>query len=407
MTKKEFTSDIDKIRASRMRLILSNTSEFTFFAHLATKFELVPGNHVRGLFTDGHRLIYNQQEIEKLPDKIIDFLLARAIMHCVLGHHERRKNRHSGLWNLACAFAVHCVLFETNVWHTQFALPGSDKFSWLPFGEYAERYYDILQDLVENLQKMGLDPENLVCDDQKLDMDWMNNELPIIGLLDRTNTEAGSEADWKASAVRALNAAKTRGTMPGSLCSAIESAIYIPLDYEKLLAHYLCQIVGYQDDDWNIPDRRSETLGVYLPGSIDRALETVVIFVDTSGSMTEDEDLRICAGQIEQLLTYCNTTAYIVQHDADIQSVTVWEPGDSPLVTVFQGRGGTSHVPAWDWLKKSGVDPDAVIAITDGYTEFGEDPKIPVIWIFTPSANKANIPPFGNAVWLPSKRNLA
>jgi predicted metal-dependent peptidase len=48
-----------------------------------------------------------------------------------------------------------------------------------------------------------------------------------------------------------------------------------------------------------------------------------------------------------------------------------------------QGGGGT-HMPAiFDKLAEEGITPDALVILTDGYTDYGEPPGYPVIWVCT------------------------
>ena len=48
-----------------------------------------------------------------------------------------------------------------------------------------------------------------------------------------------------------------------------------------------------------------------------------------------------------------------------------------------EGGGGT-HMPAiFDRLNEVNERPDALIILTDGYTDYGDAPGYPVIWVCT------------------------
>ena len=67
---------------------------------------------------------------------------------------------------------------------------------------------------------------------------------------------------------------------------------------------------------------------------------------------------------------------------------------DGELVLEGNGGGGTSHVPIWEWLKRNDANPACVVCLTDGCTNFGDDPGVPVLWALTEDAE----PPFGQKV---------
>lgn len=405
-SKKQPEQPIDPVSACRLRLLMHHSADFVFFGHLAMRLELVPSpNLPRAIIVDGQKLYYNPDRlIPDSPGSSLEFRLAQALLHCIMGHHVRRGYRNAGKWLIACTLAVHCILRHTAVAQNQVLfLPSKFK---LPDNQTAEFYYDALPDdnpMVMQLQNI----QSLVTDEeiQQVAQQFavIVRDLPSESRDEHVPLAPFSEAEWKLAACRAQQYAKQRGTLPGDLSSLIENPIQVPVDYESLLAEFMLQNVGPDNADWSRPSRRSHSYGIYLPSHRSTGMRLVVIFVDTSGSMSEDCELRHCAGQIDALLSFCNCEAYIVQHDADIQKVIHWKPEDGPLTDyVFCGRGGTSHVPAWKWLKESQLDPDVVIAISDGYTEWGEDPKVPVLWIFTPRATFEK-PPFGRVIRLPAK----
>jgi predicted metal-dependent peptidase len=48
----------------------------------------------------------------------------------------------------------------------------------------------------------------------------------------------------------------------------------------------------------------------------------------------------------------------------------------------------------FDHLHKNGIKPDYCVFFTDGYGEFGETPKLDVLWVMTSDVK----PPFGEVI---------
>lgn len=402
-------AQMDPVAAARLRLLLHPLAEFAFFGHLAMRLKLQPTSQPsKALVIDGETLVYHPETISSYGRDFVEFLLAQALLHCIFGHHTRRQGRHAGKWQIACTMAVHSIMKKTSIGHNKITHDPSKL--GLPDDQTAEFYYERLPDEEHSIMQGITNIAELTAPQ---DIEALARKLRVIvhdaagepGLQEGQSTAASEygEAAWKLAACRSEQYAKKRGTLPGELSSVISEPIRVPVDYQSLLCQFMLKHSGRDNVDWSLPSRRSHTYGIYLPSRKTEGLQLVVIFVDTSGSMSEDEELRHCAGQIEAMLSFCNCEAYIVQHDAAVQTVLHWIPGDGPLAEyIFKGRGGTSHVPAWQWLKESQLSPDIVIAITDGYTDWGKDPGVPVLWILTPSST-AEAPPFGQVVRLPKK----
>lgn len=77
------------------------------------------------------------------------------------------------------------------------------------------------------------------------------------------------------------------------------------------------------------------------------------------------------------------------------------EPGD--LNTIRHkgapGGGGTSFIPVFEWLQERGIEPDALVYLTDGMGSFpSAKPTFPVIWGNIYEGAKY---PFGDVVDIP------
>ncbi|MFN3883741.1 MAG: VWA-like domain-containing protein, partial [Rhodocyclaceae bacterium] len=76
----------------------------------------------------------------------------------------------------------------------------------------------------------------------------------------------------------------------------------------------------------------------------------------------------------------------------------IFEPWEElRLPRRFEGGGGTSFVPVFEWLERAGQRPDALIYFTDADGEFpARAPDYPVLWLV-----KGRAPvPFGRRIQL-------
>jgi len=88
--------------------------------------------------------------------------------------------------------------------------------------------------------------------------------------------------------------------------------------------------------------------------------------------------------------------------DAQIQQVIRTTEIETFLRDIkFKGRGGTSHIPVFEYIDRNIKHPDVVICITDGYSEYPtKKPRYPVIWLLTENHRE---PPWGQKVIIKEK----
>src|SRR5690606_9572129 len=76
---------------------------------------------------------------ETLEDEEVAFVLAHEVLHCVLGHPDRRGERERLRWNVAVDYATNALLVETG-----FTPPASALYERRYAGLRAEEIYDVL-----------------------------------------------------------------------------------------------------------------------------------------------------------------------------------------------------------------------------------------------------------------------
>ena len=122
--------------------------------------------------------------------------------------------------------------------------------------------------------------------------------------------------------------------------------------------------------------------------------------LDTSASTLDDLDLF--AAELTALFnSFGQYELSVICCDARIQSVKTYTqdlPFDNRNIQ-FQGGGGTSFIPVFQYVEENFPQTQILIYFTDGYGDVPEEPDFPVLWVITPDGR--NSIPWGYVIKLP------
>ena len=434
------TLETNIMQKMRVKLVYSNP----FFGHLLMACNFIEDSRLRAPMAVGVSngiidLYYNiprlNQCIEwgeehkvKTPFDCVLGVGEHECLHVIFKHFLRVQNRDAILlgsdgnivrvWNLATDMAINQYISKP--------LPLNpivpEMFSF-PRDLSAEQYYDLL---VEKYKKsgnkinmsfpgMGGDPS-----DKEGEGEGEGGEG------DDKDTNSGGEADgcglddhshWKEvpndiakkndienmavrnAVVKAMEHAKKMGNMPGKLAEQIANIIKEPeVDYWALFRDYVggaMKIDSYYT--WKRPHRR---YGEEQKGKRSVRMGKLVLVIDTSGSIG-DKEFAVFTTQIHYIRLVYKCEVDVIEIDADVQKHYKLRAG-AKLDTEFKGRGGTDFRPAFDYIKKKGLNPDVVVYLTDlDGTYPDKPPHYPLIWVATPNSYRlrTNKPvPFGKLI---------
>jgi predicted metal-dependent peptidase len=377
--------------AARVKLILGRDAKSAFFATLALRLTAGPAWDVATVATDGRALRYSPSFVTGLsPDELVG-VLAHEVMHCALAHPSRRADRDLEKWNVACDLAINPLLVAAGVrLPSSRLMPGEGGYAGLEPGLSAEQYYGTLP----------ADPPG----DPSGDGSGNGRPGDPGGCGAVTDPAAGDpadnralEADWRVAVVQAQTAAVSRGELPAGLGRSVETILHPPADWRSVLREFVSSHAR-NDYSWARPNRRLISQGLYLPGLRSEELGSVVLAVDTSGSIDE-KLLGMFAAEANAVLAAYDCAVTVLCHDVAVQKVQTWTSTDGPLLLDPVGGGGTSHVCVFDWLSASDIDAVCLIALTDLETEFPMTvPAVPVLWAV--AGQSSIVPPFGRVVSL-------
>lgn len=327
-------------------------------------------------------LYFNPVIVNVLPKHSLYFIVAHEIMHIVLLHHFRMqklpKYKDITKVNFAQDYAINIILHDEG-----FQVPDA------PYGPLLEKSYRGMsaEQIFEVLPDTPPTPEMLISSN--------------IGTVVNENTSPEQtkldERLIKQSIAEAKDASKMQGRLPGSIEEIVEEVLEIKIDWKAELSIYFKERVrdGYT---WSRPNRRFINEGIYLPSHLEVPTGDIVVCIDTSGSLDNDQ-LAEFMSELNGILQFAKPKKVtVVQCDTVIHSIEEYTPADYPIKVTAEGRGGTDFNPVFNQIASGDIDePSVLVYFTDLWSNFPkEEPHYSVLWLVSEN-DKANAP-FGTTI---------
>lgn len=377
---------------------------FPFTASVMMRMELVPvrDRRLRTASTDGKRIYMDVAFCANIEPEERIFVLAHEVWHAILLHMLRGKRFEKERFNIAADMEVNRLLRDEGIPVPRFALMPEPKWGRIS----AEEMYDKIVVPKKRGREVGDKVE--VGTEGQFDEHVRNEESTGDSERERTMRrrtrqlavwdkwgEVGYDPDY--APLVAVNVAETiresvvaaaqqmerqRGTMPAHLKGVVGRLLKSEIDWKEALARFVTSAFG-GSRRWLPPNRRHIGRGVYLQSSRQESLRAIVA-IDTSGSTTCD--LPQFFSELRSLLSsFGSYEITVIQCDADVQHVEVYD-GTRPIEeNVFYGGGGTSFDPVFQYVENHHeTEPSVLIYLTDGCGTVRETPPpYPVLWLLT------------------------
>jgi predicted metal-dependent peptidase len=387
------------VSRSRLQLMLGHP----FLANAVARFPMVNASDLdwcNTMATDGYYIYVNSEFCDELSEQEIMGVLAHEVLHCILGHLDRRGEREKTVWGMAIDYATNALLLDSGL-----TLPRDRLYDQKFRGMTAEDIYDLLRkegiesttdgsnnEFGADIYSAGLDrhvdPGDLEGAPQR------NDEFPT----------AVERQRLRISLTKELSS-QLPGRESGYWNEEIEKATTTQISWEKFLARF---VSGLRRNDYRIYPFNKKHLwrGLFLPSIGAPGPDLLVLAIDTSASMNR-EILSTVLAEIDGLRGQTECKLMLIECDTEIKGISSfesWELTTAKFDTkTFRGRGGTSLKPPFDWvnreLLKGGKIPDALIYLTDGYGEFPvKPPPYPCLWV-VPQGGVGKVP-FGEILSL-------
>jgi len=413
-----------KLKKAKIQLLIQNPFFSTLV--LSMKEEADPSLPFV-MATDGIRLVYNPQELEKLSLEEIIGILVHEALHVALLHPIRRQNRDPRLWNVACDYVVNPIVIQS-----KFVLPKDALYDKKYHKKYAEEVYDDLLRKQQSSSSSSNSPSQSAssttstsasasCSQNQSSSQPTSQQSPLPqnssssqqlnapsdpskmgGVIDPPShvNLRELEQQLKQKIASALQVAKREGKVPAGLEEEVERLLYPKLPWSDILRRFIYSSVK---DDYSYlkPSRKFLYRKLVFPSLYSPSVETVVIAIDTSGSISSDE-LKAFTNEINSIIQQQNIKkVVVVQCDADIQDIKEVTPPEMVESLRFKGRGGTDYRPVFEYVsKRTDLDVACLIYLTDlecsSYPS--TPPPYPVLWVCT--QKNYTPPPFGEVLVL-------
>jgi predicted metal-dependent peptidase len=193
-----------------------------------------------------------------------------------------------------------------------------------------------------------------------------------------------SEEAWGVAMATAVEIEKKAGKDKLGLTQVFKQIQEPVVDWQDVLRALVARKLGADRYDWQRPDRRLIVRDIYAPSRSSFDTGTVVVAVDTSGSVINELDLFLgVVASIfsdmkprELIILWCDAHVHDVDHCDDASDLEVIRRRGA------RGGGGTEFYPVFKWVKDNNVYPDLLIYLTDGqaWSGFPAAPSYPTIW---------------------------
>ena len=363
--------------------------------------------------TNGRDEKYGRKFVASLKEPELNFVVLHENLHKAFRHLTTWKKLHDenhALANQACDYVINLKLKDIDPSEKTIAMPRfqDGEMKGKPMGLVDERFRGLnakqVFDILKQEQKdKGGEGEGNPCDDGDPsdqeggtsrgkgqgqgagqgfdDHDWD-------GAKEMTEAEKKDLEREIDQAIRqgVMAHQKIAGTGAGDLDRDLLDLLEPKVNWREMLREFVKSTCHAKDtSSWRKVNRRFLSTGTYMPSLIGEKVGHMVIGVDTSGSVGQEElsgFLTEVKGIAEEVKPSQVDLIYWDSRVASHEEYTENMVSDIINSTKPKGGGGTSPSCVSQYLKEKAIVPECVIMLTDGYvgSDWGHDWTAPVLW---------------------------
>ncbi len=386
LTKKEL---LKKLTTARTSLLFKEAFYGTLLMKL--KFALAP---CETACTDMERIIWDPEFLGRLTQEETELVILHELLHCVLGHCVRRKNKNPELYNIAADIVVNSHILQARGL-TEFVIDGVKLMHKAPDGKEGSLYtveqvYDMLlasTNFIKTFGKGKIDSHDIwgnLGGKEELAQDWTQEIIS-------TAKQKGWSSDGTPACIRKI----------------LEDLEYeSKLNWKEILHDFVQLVNDTYDYTFSPSDKRFSSSDFIIPSYFEMESEEVKnlwFVVDTSASISQEmlsdmlSEIKAALVQFEGFegkLSFFDTSVTEPVMFDDVSSLSRIRP---------TGGGGTSFYNIFNYMKEQMMEnlPAAVIIMTDGYAPFPKEEVtlgVPVLWCIVEQPECE--PPWGTVVYV-------
>lgn len=357
--------------------------------------------------TNGLDVMYGRGFVDSLNDKQLSFLILHENMHKAYRHlvvWDKLYKQNAVLANMACDYVINLQIkdYDPNQEVTEFpTTPDGKNLGCL---DEAYRGMDAHQVFLELVKKHGKDAGKKKVyvigngneqgdgeGDGKGDGDGDGlpdglDEHDWEGAQDMSEQEKESQAKEIESALR--QGSILVGKMGGNVDRNISEMLVPKINWKDALREFVKSVTqGKDQTSWRRLHKRYIASDIIMPSSYDEKVGSIVIGIDTSGSIGTEE-LTQFLSEVKSICDEVSPEAIDVLYwDTHVASRETYQGSElANLVesTKPAGGGGTEPACVPKYIHKHGMRGECLLMLTDGYIP-NQDPSnwdipMPVLW---------------------------
>jgi len=402
-----------KLKVSRA--VTKLAFDLPFFGSCALSLGTVATKDIPTGATDGKRILYNTDFVDKQTEPKSLGLICHEVFHVILQHCQQFKGKDPHLSNIAMDYVIN----DSLVYEMGLEIPDEGildrnrnflNMTW-------QQVYAILQDIQKKQKEEdsgegkgfgtpggAANDAGISQSDQKEIADTLSKVNP-----DHLKPQKLSEAeleelkqDIERITIKAAQDAENMGN-PGSIPASVRDLINEIRESKVAWEEFIFTTMQsrFPDDyTYRRPNKKYLDQGLYLPTMESTRVKRLVFAFDTSGSVSRDELIDYYSECNFLINHFKPESVYLMSADCAVAEVVELEEGETiEDGFYFKGGGGTSFKPVFKHLEENNIEVDQLIYFSDMYV-YNDDfpsthPDFDVIWV---SSGQEYDVPFGQLV---------
>jgi len=361
-------------RVQKQHVWLMNNPEYCLYSGLFVfgKTEVV--DDIPTACTDGVNVKYGTAFVDSLDDQclrglILHETLHKAFRHTTVWRHLYEKNPR--LANMACDYVINLLIVDSDRMGNDVRLPEGglidEKYRGMDAGEvYKMLDKDQQEKGKSNGQGDSGDDQGSQESEGFDEHDWEASDK----LSEQEREGMAREVD-QALRQGALLAGRLKGNVPRGVSELLEAKV----NWREVLRDFVSSFANEHDSStWRRPNRRWVDQGVYMPSAVSETMGEMVVAIDTSGSIGQEELSRFL-GEVMAICRDVNPErVHLLYWDTEVAQHETYEQGQYESMlqsTKPKGGGGTCVVCVPKYIKEKSLKPECVLVLTDGYLSGG------------------------------------
>ena len=403
-----------RLLLSRMRILCNHGFYGLLLMHMIYSID----EGANTAYTDGERIAFGPDFLENLSDSELDFVMMHEILHVVLQHCFRGKEKDNERYNIAADIVINSnIMLENGGNPSSITLSKyGESMHLAPDGKEghlytAEEVYEMLPKR-KSKSKPGSENGGAEKGRAKKEQAERKDGDVIPGIWDDHSKWGRFEEDsvlrdvWVKQFAEACEAisvrdnSNSRGTLPMFAKRMLEKLTKPQTDWRSILNDFIQEEVN--DYSFSPPDRRFQESPFFLPdfnekGKVDEVTD-ILFMIDTSGSIS-DKMMTAAYSEVKGAIDQFNgkLCGWLGFFDAAIIKPKPFSSFEEFIVIKPAGGGGTDFQIIFEYVHKYMEEkpPASIIILTDGYAPFPKEElanDIPVLWLIN---NEDVDPPWG------------